>query len=159
MPRVLLDLAPSLQPADLTRACHEAWVHHRVTPQMIEACIARNPTKPGAAKLRRAYGADVTLSGLEDAFIRLLESNDLPLPRTNVDVKGDKVDCHWEQHGLTIELHSYRFHASRYAYEQDIARRRRSNHVAYSYGDVVDRGPATVAELRELLARAKAMAA
>ena len=33
---------------------------------MIEACIARNPAKPGAAKLRHAYGADVTLSTLED---------------------------------------------------------------------------------------------
>ena len=76
VPRVLLDLAPSLEPADLSRACHEAWVHHRVTPPMIEACIARNPWKP----------------------------------------------------------------------------RRRSNHIAYSYGDVVDRSEETIAELRELLA-------
>ena len=112
MPRVLLDLAPSLEPADLTRACHEAWVHHRVTPQMIEACIARNPTKPGAAKLRHAYGADVTLSKLEDVFLELLEAHDLPLPRTNIDVSADKVDCHWEEHGLTIELQSYGFHGT-----------------------------------------------
>jgi hypothetical protein len=26
------------------------------------------------------------------------------LPRTNVDHHGDKVDCHWPQHDLTIEL-------------------------------------------------------
>lgn len=156
VPRVLLDLAPSLAPADLTRACHEAWVHHRVTPQMIEACIARNPTKPGAAKLRRALGADVTLSELEAAFVDLVKRHDLPLPRTNIDVRGDKVDCHWPQYGLTIELHSYRFHASREAFEKDIVRRRRSRHVAFSYGDVVDRADATVAELRELLGEAAA---
>jgi hypothetical protein len=157
VPRVLLDLAPSLKPTDLARACHEAWVHHRVTPEMIEACIARNPRKPGIAKLRHAYGADVTLSVLEDAFVTLLAAHELPRPRTNIDVKGDKVDCHWPRFGLTIELLSFRFHASRYAYEKDLARRRRSNHIAYSYGDVVDRGPATVKELRELL-RASAAA-
>jgi hypothetical protein len=156
VPRVLLDLAPSLKPADLTRACHEAWVHHRVTPQMIEACIARNPTKPGAAKLRHAYGADVTLSKLEDVFVELLEAHDLPLPRTNIDVGGDKVDCHWERHGLTVELHSYGFHATRHGYETDITRRRRSNHIAFSYGDVVDRGPATASELRARLDEAMA---
>jgi len=152
VPRVLLDLAPSLEPADLSRACHEAWVHHRVTPPMIEACIARNPGKPGTAKLRHAFGADVTLSKLEDAFLELLKTHGLPPPRTNIDVQSDKVDCHWEQHGLTVELQSYRFHGSRYAYEKDLARRRRSNHIAYSYGDVVDRSEETIAELRELLA-------
>jgi hypothetical protein len=156
VPRVLLDLAPSLDGADLTRACHEAWVHHRVTPKHIEACIARNPGKPGAAKLRRAFGADVTLSKLEDLFLKLVRAHDLPAPRTNIDVRGDKVDCQWEEHGLTVELHSYRFHASRHAFESDLARRRRSSHIAYSYGDVVDRGDATAGELRELLAEAAA---
>jgi len=33
---------------------------------------------------------------------------------------------------------------------------RRSSHIAYSYGDVVDRGDATAGELRELLAEAAA---
>lgn len=156
VPRVLLDLAPSLQPADLSRACHEAWVHHRVRPDMLEACIARNPHKKGAANLRRAFGADVTLSTLEDTFLKLVKEHDLPLPRTNIDVRGDKVDCHWLKYGLTVELHSYRFHATRYAFENDMARRRRSNHIAYSYGDVVDRANATAAELRGLLHEAAA---
>lgn len=156
VPRILLDLASALQPADLSRACHEAWVHHRVTPEFMEACIARNPGKPGAALLRHAFGSDVTLSTLEDAFIELVEAHGLPLPRTNIDVGGDKVDCHWPQYGVTIELHSYRFHATRHAFERDMTRRRHSNHVAYSYGDVVERGARTVAELRELLERAAA---
>ena len=74
-------------------------MHHRVTPEIIEACIARNPGKPGAAKLRHALGADVTLSKLEDAFLKLARAHDLPVPRTNIDVRGDKVDCHWERTG------------------------------------------------------------
>ena len=152
VPRILLDLAPRAQPEQLTRMCHEAWVLHGTGPPEIDACIARNPHKKGAAKLRRAQGADVTLSDLESRFLTLLEDHGLPLPRTNIDVRGDKVDCHWPDHGLTVELHSYRHHATRHAFEQDLARRRRSNHVAYSYGDVFERGVQTIADLRPRLA-------
>jgi hypothetical protein len=151
VPRTLLDLAPSSSAADLALACHQAWVRHQTGPDLVEACIARNPGKKGAAKLRRALAADVTLSALEDQFLRLLRSHGLPLPRTNVDHAGDKVDCHWPGHGLTVELLSYRFHATRRAFEADVARRRRSNHLAYTYGDVFDRAAATAAELRPRL--------
>ena len=151
VPRVLLDLAPSLAPAELTRACHEAWIRHQTTPAHVERCIARNSTKNGAARLRRALGADVTLSALEDGFLALLDRHGLPAPRTNIDREGDKVDCHWPEHGLTVELLSYRFHASRRAFEADVARRRRSNHVAYTYGDVFERASRTAAELGRLL--------
>jgi putative AbiEi antitoxin of type IV toxin-antitoxin system len=151
VPRILLDLAPSISATDLARACHEAWVRHRTGPDHVEACIARNPRKKGAAKLRRALGADVTLSALEARFVALLRRHGLPLPRTNVDRGGDKVDCHWPRHDLTVELLSYRFHATRRAFETDVARRRRSNHVAYTYGDVFDRAAATAAELRRRL--------
>jgi hypothetical protein len=152
VPRVLLDMAPRLSPAKLGRACHEAWVHYNTTPAHVEACIARNPHKPGIAKLRYALGSDITLSDLEDGFLKLLAHHGLPLPRTNIDVKGDKVDCHWPQHGLTVELLSYRFHATRDAFEKDVARRRRSQHVAYTYGDVVERASDTAADLGQRLA-------
>lgn len=150
-PRTLLDLAPRLTPAKLARACHESWVHHRTPPASIEECILRNPTKPGAAKLRAALGSDATLSALEDGFIELLRRHRLPMPRTNVDRRGDKVDCHWPELGLTVELLSYRFHASRQAFETDVARRRRSNHVAFTRGDVFERGDRTIAELTEAM--------
>ena len=151
--RVLLDLAPRLTPAALTRACHEAWIRHGTTPTHVQACIARNPTKPGASALRRALGADVTLSVLEDGFLALLDRHGLERPRTNIDLDGDKVDCHWPSNGLTVELLGYRFHASRHAFEADIARRRRSTHIAYTYGDVFERGARTAAEIAALLLR------
>jgi hypothetical protein len=151
VPRILLDLAPSTARKDLTRLCHEAWVRHRTAPEQIEACITRNPRKPGAAKLRRALGSDVTLSDLEEGFLALLRRHGLPEPRTNIDRSGDTVDCHWPGLGLTIELVSYRYHATRQAFERDVARRRRSNHIAYTYGDITERAAATAAELRPLL--------
>ncbi len=149
-PRVLLELAPRLASELLARACHEAWVHHRVRPAHIDACICRNPTKPGAALLRRAAVADITLSELEQGFLALVRRHRLPLPRTNILHGEDKVDCQWPDLGLIVELLSYRFHASRAAFEQDVARRRRSNHVAFTWGDVFERGSQTVAELRRL---------
>ena len=103
------------------------------------------------ARLRLALGCDVTLSELEDGFLALLRDYRLPPPRTNIDHGGDKVDCHWPAIGLTVELMSYRFHESRRAFEADVARRRRSNHLAFSYGDVFERREATAKELRSLL--------
>ncbi len=152
VPRTLLDLAPTTTRADLTRMGHEAWIAHDVTPDQVDACIARNPAKKGAARLRQALGSDVTLSALEDGFVDLLSRHGLPLPRTNIDRHGDKVDCHWPAHDLTVELLSYRFHATRRAFEQDVARRRRSHHLAFTYGDVFERGARTAAELRPRLA-------
>jgi hypothetical protein len=118
---------------------------------VVQACIARNRTKNGASKLLRALGADVTLSALEDGFLELLDAHSLPRPRTNIAHDGDKVDCHWPQHDLTVELLSYRFHASRRSFEADVARRRRSTHLAFTYGDVIERGEQTAAELAPLL--------
>jgi len=155
VPRILVDLAPSLSPAELARACHEAWVHHRTRPDHIESCIARNPRRAGIAKLRAALGADVTLSTLERAFGRLLATHHLPPPRTNIDHAGDKVDCHWPDLGLTIELLSYRYHATRHAFEADVARRRRSRHTAYTWGDVTERAAQTAAEVATLLRRGR----
>ena len=66
-------------------------------------------------------------------------------------VDGDKVDCHWTQYGLTVELITFRYHATRHGFENDNARRRRSRHIAYTYGDVVDDGAATAADVRERL--------
>ena len=151
VPRTLLDLAPRLSLAALTRACHEAWVRHETTPGHVLACIERNPRKHGIGRLRLALGSDVTLSILEDGFLDLLRAHGLPLPRTNVDRRGDKVDCYWPALDLTVELLSYRFHGSRRAFEADVSRRRRSNHLAFTYGDVFERGAATARELRQLL--------
>lgn len=151
IPRILLDLARTTKPKELARMCHEAWVRHECGPDRIEQCIARNPHKPGANRLRRALGSDITLSMLEDAFLVLLTTHDLPLPRTNINLEEHKVDCHWPQFDLTIELLSYRYHATRQAFETDIARQRRTRHLAFTYGDVVERPAATAAELRPLL--------
>ena len=39
----------------------------------------------------------------------------LPLPLTNRPAGTKRVDCRWPDHGLTVELDSYRFHNSRHS--------------------------------------------
>jgi hypothetical protein len=159
VPRTLVDLAAVLSIDALARACHEAGVLHRVTPRQIEAILARRPNAPGAAQLRavRAGDVHVTLSHLERAFLKLLREASLPLPFTNRVASGRRVDCRWPEYRLTVELDSFRFHNSRYSWEQDRLRRREAKargdeFERYSYGDVLEDPEYVLTDLRSLLA-------
>jgi hypothetical protein len=158
--RTLVDLAGALRADQLARCVHESMVLHHLTPQSVEETLARNPTAPGARKLRRALRGDepVTLSKLERRFLALLRDVGLPLPETNTRAGGRWVDCRWADRRVTVELDSYRFHKSRYAWERDRLREREAyargdEFRRYTWADVVDRPAPTVRELRALLKR------
>jgi hypothetical protein len=158
VPRTLVDLAAALSPQALSRACHEAGVRYRTTPAQVEAVLARRPNSPGAAKLRRIIRGEerITLSELEARFLERLREAGLPLPKTNRPAGGHRVDCRWPEHGLTVELDSYRFHASRHAWEQDRHRERQAHARGdefrrYTWGDVFERPRLMLRELRALL--------
>jgi very-short-patch-repair endonuclease len=157
-PRTLVDLAAVLPLDGLARACHEAGVLYGTTPAQVELVLARRPSSPGAAKLRRILRGDVhvTLSKLERRFLELLHEAELPLPRTNRAVGGRRVDCRWPRQRLTVELDSYRYHHSRHAWEQDRHREREARARGdelrrYTYGDVFEHPRLMLRELRELL--------
>jgi hypothetical protein len=137
VPRTLVDLAAVLGPDDLARACHEADVRHRTTPAMVEAVLARRPNTPGAGMLRAVLNGDVRvlLSKLERGFVVILRQHRLDLPVTNRPAGAHYVDCRWPQHRLTVELDSYRYHRTRYAWRQDRLRERE----AYARGDELRR--------------------
>ena len=158
--RTLVDLAAVLGVDALARACHEAGVLHGTTPAQVEEVLARRPSSPGAAKLRRILHGDVhvTLSTLERRFVALLNAENLPLPITNRVASGRRVDCRWPQHRLTVEVDGYRFHRSRHAWEQDRrrereARARGDEFRRYTYGDVLEDPRFMLPELRNLLDR------
>lgn len=158
VPCTLVDLAAVLTDDELARACHEAGVRYRTTPRHVEGVLARRPTTPGARKLRRIMRGDtrVSLSELERRFLALLGQEGLPLPVTNRPAGGRRVDCRWAQQRLTVELDSYRYHASRHAWEQDRrrereARARGDDFVRYTWGDVFETSQATIRELHALL--------
>jgi hypothetical protein len=160
VPRTLVDIAAALSAEALARACHEAGVRYRTTPAQVEAVLAERPQSPGARKLRRVVHGDVrvTLSTLEARFLELLREAGLPLPLTNRPAGGRRVDCRWPAHRLTVELDSYRFHNSRYSWEQDRrrereARARGDEFRRYSYDDVTKDRTLMLSELRSLLRR------
>ncbi|MGI8462622.1 MAG: type IV toxin-antitoxin system AbiEi family antitoxin domain-containing protein [Solirubrobacterales bacterium] len=158
VPRTLVDLAATLEAEELARACHEAGVLYRTTPAHVEAVLARRPNSPGAAKLCAVIRGEtkVALSKLERRFLQLLREHGLPLPITNKPAGAYRVDCRWPDRHLTVELDSYRFHASRHAWEAD----RRREREAYArgdafrrfvWGDVFERPELMLAELGTLL--------
>jgi hypothetical protein len=156
--RTLVDIAASLTIDELARACHEAGVRYRTTPRHVEAVLARRPSSRGAGRLRLVMKGDVkvTLSKLEKRFLELLRANGLPLPITNRVASGGRVDCRWPDHPLTVELDSYRYHGSRYAWERDrrrerVARAAGDEFRRYTYGDVFESPRLMLAELRRLL--------
>jgi hypothetical protein len=158
VPRILLDLAGAASEPDLARACHEAGVLHGTTPAQVEPLLAAFPNCPGAAKLRRVLRGEthVTLSTLERRFLAVLRREGLPLPRTNRVASAKRVDCRWPDHGLTVELDSYRYHRSRHAWERDRRREREAyargdQFRRYTWGDVFEQSRQMLAELRGLL--------
>jgi hypothetical protein len=158
VPLTLLDLSPSLSSEDLARACHEAGVKHRTTPREVKQAVARRPNAKGAAKLRAVLEGDepLLLSKLEERFLDLLRAHNLPLPLTNRPRDGHFVDCRWPEHRLTVELDSFRFHNSRYAWERDRKRERAAyargdQFRRFTWGDVFETPAVTLDELRGLL--------
>jgi hypothetical protein len=156
--RTLVDLAADSTDDELARACHEAGVRYAIRPSHVQAVLDRVPNAKGAGRLKQVLTGEtrVTLSRLERRFLELLAEAGLPLPETNVVAGSKRVDCRWPEHDLTVELDSYRFHNSRYAWEQD--RRRRSEargrgdaHRSYTWEDMREPAP-MLGELRALLA-------
>ena len=156
-----MDLAPYLPEEDLARACHEAGVRHHTTPAQVEAVLARRPNSPGAAKLRadharrRARHAEPARG---EVPVEAARGETDAAPETNRPAGTKRVDCRWPEQRLTVELDSYRYHNSRYAWEQDRrrereARARGDEFRRYTWGDVFEHPAAMLAELRALLPR------
>jgi hypothetical protein len=154
----LIDLARLLDLDDLARAFHQAGVRHGTRPRDVTTALAHRHRPAGAAKLRAVLQGDapVTLSVMERRFLVLLRGERLPPPQTNKPAGTKRVDCRWPDVRLTVELDSYRFHNSRYSWEQDRrsereARARGDEFRRYSYADVCEAPALMLAELRALL--------
>jgi hypothetical protein len=152
--RTVVDLAAELPEDQLARVCHEAGVRYGLTPNAVVEVLTRRPSSKGGKKLRRIIEGDVrvTLSKLESQCVRVLRADGLPLPITNRPAGGRRVDCRWPEFRLTVELDSYTFHNSRYAWEQDRCREREArargdDFRRYTWGDVFEHPEQMLAEL------------
>jgi len=159
VPRTLVDMAGDTPVDDLARVCHEAGVLYRSTPAMVKAVLERRLCSRGAPKLWAVMLGDTpaVLSQLERGGLALIEEERLPLPpHVNRTVSGRRVDFRWPRQRLSVELDSYRYHNSRYSWEQDRkrereARQRGDEFRRYTWGDVFEDSTLMRAELRALL--------
>ena len=102
-------------------------------------------------------------SRLEERFAPFLRRYRLPLPRFNdwvlLDNKPYRVDCHWPNTRLIVELDGWEGHSSRSAFQDDRARDRALKVAGYSVVHLtwaqLDSEPAQIAtDLRKILGRA-----
>jgi very-short-patch-repair endonuclease len=117
--RTLLDLAATLDPADLERTVNEAQVLRLVGAHDL-AVAGRH----GAPKLRAAARIEprITRSRLERAMLALVRRAGLPVPETSVLIHDQLVDFYWPDHRLVVETDGYDVHATRARFEADRAR-------------------------------------
>ena len=165
-PRTILDLAAT-EDADtvenLLRESERLQLSDRLS---LPDLIARYPGKRGTRKVQVALDrlredpAGTKRSPLEERFAPFLRQTHLPLPRFNDwIVLGDKrykVDCHWPDLRVIVELDGWDGHSTRTAFREDRARDRRLTAAGYTvthltWNQLDDEPDEIAADLRTLL--------
>jgi very-short-patch-repair endonuclease len=158
-------MATILTKFQLERALNEAEVLRLTDRLSVVDLLERYPRRRGSAVLRpllrdRTAARGITRSELEERFVALLESTDLPRPRLNADVavrgRFFEVDCLWSDQRVIVELDGRSAHGTDRAFEKDRERDRlllaegwRATRVTWR--QLQDDAPAVVADLRRLL--------
>lgn len=127
----LVDVA-SRKPSDvMQRAIREADRLDLVDPIALRTSLDDIPRRPGLAAIRSLLESEtfsMTDSELERRFLELVRAARLPIPRTQVEVNGYRVDFYWSELGLIVETDGLRYH--RTAGQQKKDRERDQAHTA-----------------------------
>jgi hypothetical protein len=117
--RTIIDVAPRLNDADLTRLVNDALLSRYLQPDALEEALRRTRHDRRLNEYRGPTIDGPTRSRFEDKFKPWCAAHDLPTPQTNVIVNGREVDAYFPDHNLIVELDSWEFHRSRQAFEKD----------------------------------------
>lgn len=124
--RTLLDLGAILRSPDLARAVDRAERLELFDLRAVEDLLARARGRRGAAAVRGAIAGwrpHDTRSELEDRHQRLLRAANLPWPRFNVLLDGERatheVDAFWPSRALVVQLDGFAYHRTRRDRERD----------------------------------------
>ncbi len=125
--RTLLDCAPLVTPAHLTRAVNDARLARHLRMPALADVVERFSLHPGARLLapfldNLAATDGPTRSQFEDEFVAFCARHRLPRPRLAAAVAGHEVDAMFEAERLIVELDSWEHHHGRTAFETDRAR-------------------------------------
>jgi very-short-patch-repair endonuclease len=109
----LIDLACSLDRAQLERAVNEADRLDLIDPSALRTALDAYTGRPGVARLRELLDRRtfcLTDSDLERLFLPLVERAGLPLPHTRQRLNGFRVDFFWSELRLVVETDGLRYH-------------------------------------------------
>jgi very-short-patch-repair endonuclease len=129
--KTLIDLGTRLNEPQLEAAVNEADKLGLIDPEALRSAVDDHPGVAGVPALRKVLDRrtfTLTDSELERRFMRLVERADLPLPLTQQQVSGFRVDFFWPELGLVVETDGLRYH--RTATQQSRDRIRDQAHVA-----------------------------
>lgn len=127
----LVDLACRLGDCDLVRMINDADKRRVVRTPALRAFVAAHPRQDGVGRLKEILDRPTfraTDTKLEDWFLPLAEAAGLPVPLTQQEVNGFRVDFYWPNMGLVVETDGLTYH--RTAAEQAVDRRRDQAHTA-----------------------------
>jgi very-short-patch-repair endonuclease len=107
----IIDLAAHLDPEPLTRAVNEAdrlgLVDHGDLASLVESLKNRR----GLRKLRTLLGDYTrTDSDLERRFLRLAKRARMPVPQTQAEIDGMRLDFYWPELRLVVETDGLTYH-------------------------------------------------
>ena len=156
--RTLIDLAELLPRRRTERALGEAEYLRLVHGRVLEGALEQNVGRAGARRLsaileERASGSKLTRSELEERFLGLCRTHQLPHPTLNARVAGVEVDFLWIEQRVIAETDGYAAHGTRAAFERDRKRDVSLQAAGYvvlrfTYRQVVDEASWVVASLR-----------
>jgi very-short-patch-repair endonuclease len=121
--RTLLDNAGQSSIRVLERMFTEAVTQDLVSPADLEDVITRGRGRSGCAALHALLDDEndpaFTRSDGEKRMRALVRQAGLPQPLVNAPLHGFEVDFYWPAQAVVVEIDSYGFHTSRWAYERD----------------------------------------
>ena len=115
---------------DLADVLIERSVEQALAIAEREGLVNREDLKPlhgrrGAgtiARLAAAHHVAFTRSDLEEWFVDLIRTSDLPQPLFNHIVHGREVDAYWPGERLVVEVDSWKYHSDPSAFSADRAK-------------------------------------
>jgi very-short-patch-repair endonuclease len=121
--RTLLDRAGAMSMRALEHMFTEAVTLKLVSRADLEDIVARGGGRSGCGAVRALLEEEsdpaFTRSDGEKRMRALVREAGLPQPLVNAPLHGFEVDFYWPAHAVVVEIDSYGFHTSRWAYERD----------------------------------------
>jgi very-short-patch-repair endonuclease len=124
--RVLLDISPRLSDRQLERTFDRGLKERRFSRHAVATLVARNPRRPGAARLGALAEAEgrfstLTRSRPEETLLPLIRAGGLPEPEVNGWLGPHEIDFLWRAQRLVVQVDGYEFHSTRRSFEADHA--------------------------------------